>query len=246
MSAPAVELNTIVPGYEQISPGQHRARHRHLYPYAIVVVSGAIDQVSYAGRIRISAGQLIVQPTLDAHANQMPGLRGARILRLPWPDLDGLGGGYALRDPDAIARCAERDPREAAVVAREQCAHATPLRPANDLPDLLAAQLVAGTVASLAHWAAQLGVLRETASRAFSAAFGVPARQFRRELRARAAWLQIVRTRANLAQIAFATGFADQAHMTRHIRALTGASPTVWRRDPRSQVFHRLHAPVRR
>jgi AraC-like DNA-binding protein len=101
-------------------------------------------------------------------------------------------------------------------------------------------------VSSLAHWAAQLGVLRETASRAFSAAFGVPARQFRSELRARAAGLQIVRSRTSLAQIALATGFADQAHMTRHLRALTGASPTSWRADSRTQLFQRTAAQRRR
>lgn len=81
---------------------------------------------------------------------------------------------------------------------------------------------------------------RETASRAFTAAFGVPARQFRSELRARAAWLQVVRTRDSLAAIAVATGFADQAHMTRHVRALTGASPARWRRDPRAQDLRRV------
>ena len=105
--------------------------------------------------------------------------------------------------------------------------------PVLDLPDLLAAELAAGDVPDLARWAEHRGVARETASRAFTAAFGVPARRFRCELRARAAWLQIVRTRDGLAAIAAAAGFADQAHMTRHVRALTGASPARWRRDPR-------------
>jgi AraC-like DNA-binding protein len=78
---------------------------------------------------------------------------------------------------------------------------------------------------------------RETVARGFSAAFGVSARQFRTEMKARDAWLRVVRTRDRLADIAASAGFADQAHMTRRIRALTGASPAAWRRDPRTRGF---------
>ena len=163
----------------------------------------------------------------------MPGPRGATILRLPWRDAGDLGGVYPLADVDAIARAAERDPREAAWLARTQRSRAARRGPATDLPDQLAADLAAGAVTSLAGWAAQLGVSRETASREFSAAYGVSARRFRAELKARAAWLRVVRTRDRLADIAAATGFADQAHMTRSIRALTGGSPAAWRRDRR-------------
>lgn len=241
-AAPAARLRTVVAGREALEPGRGEARHRHLEPYAIAVIAGQFDQVSYAGRVRVSAGELVVQPMLDAHANRMPPARGAQILRLPWPDVDGLGGVYPLRDLDAIVRAAERDPHAAAALARQQCADArAPRRPAGDLPDLLATHLVAGTVTSLAAWADAAGVARETASRAFVAAFGIPARQFRTELRVRAAWLQIVRTRTRLAEIAAATGFADQAHMTRQVCALTGASPSAWRRDARTQAFYRTH-----
>jgi AraC-like DNA-binding protein len=198
------------------------------------VIDGQFDQIGYAGRIRVSAGDLLVQPTLDAHANQMPRTRGAQILRLPWPDVDDLGGAFRLDDVDAIVRAAERDLPAAVALTRTQAAvTGPPHRRILDLPDLLAAELATGDVPDLASWAERRGVARETASRAFTAAFGVPARRFRCELRARAAWLHIVRTRDGLAAIAAATGFADQAHMTRHVRALTGASPAHWRRDPR-------------
>jgi AraC-like DNA-binding protein len=221
-----VQLCTVRAGRERLGPGHDRPRHRHLEPYAILVLRGAFAQTSYAGRVRVGAGDLLVQPPLDCHANQML-TPGAEILRLPWPDVADLGGVYPLPDADAIARAAERDPLDAAALAR---AHAmTRNRAANDLPDLLAAALVAGTVPSLAAWAERAGVARETVARAFTAAYGVPARRFRVELRARAAWLTIVRTRHPLAAIAAATGFADQAHMTRDIRALTGAPPAAWR-----------------
>ena len=46
------------------------------------------------------------------------------------------------------------------------------------------------------------------------------------------AWLAIARTHTPLAAIAADTGFADQAHMTRSVKDVTGASPGAWR-DPR-------------
>jgi AraC-like DNA-binding protein len=233
-------LKTVVPGSEDLAPGHHLERHRHLQPYAIVLIRGTFDQVGYAGRVRVRAGDLLIQPTLDAHSNRMPGSQGATLLRLPWSDVDGLGGVFTLPDPDAVVRAAERDIGEAAAVARMQWAlHPAPRGAANDLPDRLAAELVEHRVANLALWAAQLGIARETVSRAFSTAFGVSARQFRAELRARAAWLRVVRTRERLAEIAAASGFADQAHMTRSVRELTGASPAAWRRDHRARAFCR-------
>jgi AraC-like DNA-binding protein len=242
----APTLKTVAHGREELPAGHCAERHRHLEPYAIVVIRGEFDQVSYAGRVRVRAGDLLVQPTLDAHANRMAPARSASILRLSWHDVDGLGGVFALPDIDALVRAAERDPREAGALARDQAAHARRRAGATDLPDQLAADLVGGGVVSLASWAERLGVARETASRAFSVAFGVPARQFRAELRARAAWLRIVRTRDSLARIAAATGFADQAHMTRGVRALTGTSPAAWRCDPRAGWFARPAGAPRR
>ena len=228
-------LKTIVPGCEDLAPGHQLERHRHLRAYAIVLMRGCFDQVGYAGRVRVRVGDLLIQPTLDAHSNRMPWARGATLLRLPWRDGDGVGDVFALRDLDAVVHAAERDVGGAARVARAQwLEHPAPRGAANDLPDRLAADLVAGNVGSLEGWAVQLGVARETVSRAFSTAFGVSARQFRGELRARAAWLRIVRTRAGLAEIAVASGFADQAHMTRSVCALTGQSPAAWRRDQRA------------
>ena len=241
----SVHLCTVRAGRERLAPGHDRPRHRHLEPYAILVLRGAFAQTSYAGRVRVTAGDLLVQPALDCHANHLL-TPGADILRLPWPDIADLGGVYPLIDPDTIARAAERDPRAAAELARAQLALTAPsVGRSSDLPDLLAAALVEGAVPSLATWAERAGAARETVARAFGAAYGVPARRFRVELRARAAWLAIVRTREPLAAIAVATGFADQAHMTRHVRALTGAPPTAWRRAPRPRATQWLGGAAR-
>ena len=55
-----------------------------------------------------------------------------------------------------------------------------------------------------------------------------PAR-FRAEVRARKAWRAIAFGDAPLAEVAADGGFADQAHLTRAIRALTGRTPGAWR-----------------
>jgi AraC-like DNA-binding protein len=221
------DLKTISHGRERISGGHDVPRHRHREAYAIVVVRGAFAQTGYAGRLRARTGDLVIQPTLDTHANTTP-YPGVTILRLPWPDVD-RGGAIELVDPDAIVRAAERDVQEASAIARDQVCTRAPRPCRHDLPDLLASDLADGRVTSLSAWAASAGVARETCARAFTTAFGVPARTFRCELRARAAWLSIIRTREPLAEIASATGFADQAHMTRHVRALTGRPPAAWR-----------------
>jgi len=219
------DLRTVALGREDIAPRDHRPRHRHLDAYAIVVIRGGFDQVSYAGRVHVTAGHLIVQPTLDCHANRALG--GVQILRLPWPPVDDFGGVYTLRDLDAIVRTAERDVREAAALAAQSCSRVMAV--ANDLPDELAA-ILARERASISAFAERAGVAREVVSRSFTAAYGVSARRFRVEVQTRAAWLRIVRAREPLAAIALATGFADQAHMTRCVRALTGATPAAWRR----------------
>jgi len=228
------DLKTIAAGREQLPGGHDLPRHRHRDAYAIVVLRGRFAQTCYAGRLRVVVGDLVIQPTLDTHANQTPS-PGVAILRLPWPDVD-RGGVLALADPDAIARAAERDVRAAAALAREQADAGSPRPCGHDLPDLLAAAIGRGEVASLAAWAREAGVARETAAREFTAAFGVSARAFRCELRARAAWLRIVRTSEPLAAIAHATGFADQPHMTRHVHALTGRAPAAWRQGSGSAV----------
>jgi len=229
----ACDLRTIVVGRERLARGGDLPRHRHLEPYAIVVIRGCFDQVGVAGRVRVRAGDLLVQPTLDGHRDRMLS-SSIEILRLPWCDED-LGGVYALADLDAVVRAAERDVGEAIAVARWTTRRAA----AADWPDVLATALARDEVTGLGAWAEERGVARETISRGFTAAYGVPARQWRVELRARAAWLRTVRTREPLAAIAVSTGFADQAHMTRAIRALTGASPGSWRRDPRVARFRR-------
>jgi AraC-like DNA-binding protein len=219
-------LREIRPGRETIEAGLVMPRHRHIDAYALLVVAGALSQVSYGGRVRLTAGDILVQPTLDCHSNVTS---GAQVLRLAWPAVEGLGGVYRLENLDEIVRAAQHDADEASLIAQasvERCARSACAR---DWPDLLANDLAAGRVRRLRHWAERNALEAETVSRGFTRAYGIGPAQFARELKVRAAWLAIARTRASFAAIAADTGFADQAHMTRSIKAISGAPPRAWR-----------------
>jgi AraC-like DNA-binding protein len=212
-----------------LPPGHDIPRHRHLGAYAIVVVEGSFEQTNYAGRLIARTGDILVQPTLDCHANTMIS-NGARILRLPWPLEQGVGGAKSLRDLDEIIRLAERDYVAATQMAFKEVSEGGLRRgEIRDWPDLLAVELVSARFTSIMEWSDAQGLARETVSRGFSRAFDVSPATFRTEMRARQAWLRCVTTRERFADIAAETGFADHAHMTRHVRAFTGAPPKFWR-----------------
>jgi AraC-like DNA-binding protein len=68
-------------------------------------------------------------------------------------------------------------------------------------------------------------------SRGFKKLFGVTPASFRMEARAGQAFALIADGDAPLAAIAAAAGFADQAHMSRVLLALTGSPPRAWRKS---------------
>lgn len=215
-------------GIERLPPGYTPPRHQHCDAYATVLVSGAYEQCSYAGRMRIRAGSALIQPTLDYHADRMLS-SGLTVLRLPWPREESYGGLYADCDVDWLVRLAERDVMEAAAALQEFVAGRSATPPLIEDPaDLLVGALREPRIA-IADWARDAGRARETVSRGFGRLYGVAPSRFRAELRARAAWLRITGGSDPLAVIANDCGFADQAHMTRAIRQFTGAMPTAWR-----------------
>ena len=220
-------LREVKPGREALAPRLAMPRHRHIEAYALIVVAGALEQVSYAGRVRLRDGDMLVQPTLDCHSNYTS---GAQVLRLSWPAVANLGGVYRLDDLDAVVRAAERDTDEASALVQAAVTRQSACgRSLNDWPDMLACDLAAGRVERLGTWAETNGLEPETLSRGFAKAYGIAPAQFGLELKTRTAWLKITGTSEALADIAADTGFADQAHMTRSVRAMMGAPPGAWR-----------------
>jgi len=230
---------TISPRFRQITPGIETLpcrfslpRHRHLRAYASVVLAGVFEECGYVGRIRAVAGEVLIHPALDCHGNSMVSA-GVRLIRLDWPDSTGVGGLYHLDSVDDLARAAEKDVNEAALLLQEALRkNRSPSREQkNDWPDRLLLDLAEDVCTEIGAWAEANGLARETVSRGFASAYGITPAVLRAELRTRAAWLRITRGTDSLCRIAADTGFADQAHMTRWIHRVTGASPSAWRRN---------------
>jgi AraC-like DNA-binding protein len=229
-TAEEFQFRRIEPGIETLPASFSLPRHRHLQAYATVVLAGRFEESGYAGRICAAAGDVLIHPTLDCHANQMISA-GVKLIRLHWPEGGQFGGLYRLTDVDQIARIAERDVRAAAVFLERAVRKSSQPSPGirNDWPDLLLSALERNAATEIGAWAETNGLAPETVSRGFTMAYGITPTVFRAEWRARSAWLRIARGVDCLSQIATETGFADQAHMTRWIRRISGAPPSAWR-----------------
>ena len=215
-------------GRESWSAHHRIQRHRHDLAYAAVVLSGSYEECGSQGRFRVGAGDVLLHDAFDAHLNRFQ-RNGAQVLNLVVADFaPGFGVGYA-GDPDVIARTAERDPVEAGALLRERFRETK--RDPEDWPDILAHDLLSNPSCRLDSWARKRGLAAETLSRGFNKVFGVTPASFRMEVRARRAFALITRSDLPLASIAATTGFADQAHMSRATRALTGSPPCTWRRS---------------
>lgn len=212
------------PARQNVAPGC-LPRHRHAEAYAAVVIAGSYEEAGDQGRRRVGPGDVVVHQAWEAHLNRTP-RAGAQVLNLAAP-----AGAFAafgrVDDLDRLVRTAARDPREAA----DQLADG--FRPAPgtiaDWPDRLAEALAQADTAPLGAWAEHLGVSREQLSRGFGKVFGVTPQRFRWEARTRAALAELRTGALPLAELALAHGFADQAHMTRSVRALSGRPPGAWR-----------------
>jgi len=214
------------PARQTVEPGA-LPRHRHAEGYVAVVIAGGYEEAGDAGRRQVSAGDVVVHRPWEAHLNRTPAA-GAQVLNLPLP-AGGLTPFGRVDDLDALVRMARRDPEEASEHLRGM------FRPAAasvaDWPDLLAEALAGGDADSLGDWAQRLNLSPEHLSRGFSRVFGITPHRFRWEARSRAALRDLTLTATPLVELALTHGFADQAHLTRSLRAFSGRTPGAWRKS---------------
>src|SRR6202166_3882526 len=72
-------------------------------------------------------------------------------------------------------------------------------------------------------------------SRSFKGTFGYSPHAFVVRRRVELAAKYMLQTDMSLSDIALECGFADQAHLCKHFRAVTGGTPAAWRRAKRAQ-----------
>lgn len=213
-------------GHERWGSREYIPLHRHAHAYAALVLAGSYEESGSRGRFRVGPGDVLLHDAFDAHLNRFQG-GGTRLFSLAiaaWPSGISMA---KVADPDDIVRVAERDPREASLLLLEQLRRTQAVR--YDWPDVLADDLIGDPGWRLDEWARKMSLAPSTVSRGFRKIFGMTPAAFRLAARARRAFSMIAGSNLPLAAIAAATGFADQAHMSRAIRVLTGETPSRWR-----------------
>jgi AraC-like DNA-binding protein len=174
----------------------------------------------------VSAGDVLLHEAFEAHSDRF-GSRPTRILNINLRPGTRFSRGK-VTDVDKIARLAESDLGEAREVLLVEMRQGD-REGSRDWPDLLAHALWTNSALRISDWAEEHGLAPETVSRGFRRAFGTTPARFRSSVRARKAWRLLADGTDSLSDVAQIAGFADQAHMTRSIVALTGVTPTVWR-----------------
>lgn len=187
-----------------------------------MVLAGGYVEAGDTGRHRVTVGDLILHRAFESHLDEID-RRGAQVLVLPLPPgVVGVTRGR-FSDPDLLARLAANDAHEAVQALAEGFQAAALVD--EDWPDVLARQLLADPDLPIAAWARATGLHPGSVARGFQQQFGVTAARFRATARAHRALAALDDPALSLAQTAGDCGFADQAHMTRAIAALTGLTP---------------------
>lgn len=215
--------------------GERLPRHCHCAPFAAVVLSGRYVEAGDRGRMRVGPGDVVLHGPYESHLDEVAGA-GAEVLVLPWTLAGTPSALGRIADVDGVVRLAERDAFAAADLLAERLTF-TPVG-ADDWPDRLALALGEDPALRLEAWAETAGLRSETLSRGFRRAYGVTPMAFRARARVLRS-LGMIGAGEALSEVAAACGFADQAHLSRSFRALTGQAPGRWRR----MVLE--HAPAR-
>lgn len=87
-----------------------------------------------------------------------------------------------------------------------------------------------GDDVSLADLARETGLSRAHFARAFRRSVGDPPHRWLVKQRIANARIHLLEPRLPISVVASMCGFADQSHFTRVFRAVTGISPSAWRR----------------
>ncbi|MBG6080645.1 AraC-like DNA-binding protein [Rubrivivax gelatinosus] len=216
MPAATTPLDRLLPGAI--------ARHRHQGAYAALVLEGRYLEAGEGGRWQVEPGDVLVHPAFSIHADWV-GRGGAQVVNLPLRSAGRLPPAFRARDPQALLDLADRGQ------AIELPEHADALPPLqHDWPDALAAALRADPGLPLKTWSRHAGLAPATLSRGFAAAYGVTPARYRADLRLARA-LERLTGPEPLVQLALALGYADQAHLSRAVRAATGMTPRQLRQS---------------
>jgi AraC family transcriptional regulator len=247
-----IELASI--GLDQVSlsetwhePGSRLPPHAHPTPSLCFVRRGGFRERWRAGAAEHGAGDVIFRAAGDEHENTFRA-EGARCLNVAFDPglLDGLAVGATRevlggRRVGAILARLSRElsvRTPSALVAQGLVLQALGEAFQRGAPDRgrwleRVRSEIDGRFEkplSVAGLAAEVGVHPAHLSRAFHRRFGSPVAAYLRQVRVRAAAELLRRSSLTLADVAAGTGFADQSHLTRVFKQVTGLTPGRYRR----------------
>ena len=229
----------IAAGLAAYRPGLVQPAHDHDTPHASFLIAGSLEESLRAGDEAGAGGLVSFRPAGVRHGVRF-GPAGALILTIFPADASGLA--------DAPSSAAWR-PAPAAPVQRRLLASLLCGKPADDAEDLLwdvLATAMRGNppprppawlrrardrlveepgAVGIARLALESGVSRVHFSRLFAACFGQPPSLYRRRCLAAAAVASMFEGARTFCAAAQDAGFADQSHMNRAVREVTGLPP---------------------
>jgi AraC-like DNA-binding protein len=201
--------------------------HQHEHTYAAIVLSGSYEEAGDRGRFRVETGNVLLHERFEAHLNRFP-VFGAVVLNLRLSaNHTFLPGKANVSDLDSIVRAAEKNLAEAAALLLST--HIMRDSEDFDWPDRLAAAIIRDPSLRLSDWSETVGLTPWAVSRGFAQVFGISPSAFRARTRALQAWKAAETSKEPLAAIATRLAFADQSHMTRCVKEITGQTPHEWR-----------------
>lgn len=208
---------------QQIEPSFHE-RHRHRSGYAALVLSGKYEEVGDTGRWSIEEGDVVYHRPFEAHANRI--LTSCKVVNILIPPFVRLPSVFRVVQSEDLIKFANLGWPE---LSELLIPHETKTSFIFDWCDRLAEDLQKQPI-RLNHWAEDNGLRSETLSRQFKKVYGVSPARYRFSAQTRLALDLITHRVGTLAEIAFQSGFADQAHMSRAVKMLTGYSPAAWQK----------------
>ena len=228
-----------------VPPSTRFRKHAHDFPHVCVVLNGGFSErhkgawrdvtpgtvrVSGAARHDIDFSEagatcLLIESELDAIRLGDPRFieSDPRLLRLAFHLRDS-----ARRDDPAGKLTREELTTEfVAQIDRHLRGHASPPPPWLDrIRQMIHDSRGAASVSDLAR---EAGVHRVHVARTFRDHYGVPVTAYARKVRVKEALSLLATSQHALSRVALESGYADQAHLTRELRSIVGATPAKLR-----------------
>jgi AraC family transcriptional regulator len=225
------------------APGTRFAPHAHDRGNISLILRGQIDETVGRDEVTATTCGVVVKPAGTVHSNRF-GPDGARtlVIETPHPLTDwrwfhcGPVNASALRIYRALADDDTGDvdgivTELIGAIEDQLCTRPAPLgtppwvvRVRDVLHDSFPHAI------SVSRLACTIGVHPVYLTRAFRARFGCAVTEYVRHLRVRAAAHRLACSCETLCHVAGATGFADQAHLTRVFKRDIGVTPGQFRR----------------